>query len=70
MFAGALEAAGLQASRRALRLCIRDMQWQSTDDRTLRLEFFLPAGAYATAVLRELIDTGIQDAGEADAHED
>ncbi|MDE2196370.1 MAG: tRNA pseudouridine(13) synthase TruD [Gammaproteobacteria bacterium] len=69
-FARGLEAAGLQASRRALRLCIGDLQWQSTNDRTLRLEFFLPAGAYATAVLRELTDTGIQDAGEADAHED
>lgn len=50
--------AGLQklkvdASRRALRLPLRELHWRRDDD-ALVLGFWLPAGAYATAVLREL----------------
>lgn len=49
-----LVAAGLRQERRALRLRLLDVQhtWLAAD--TLRLSFTLPAGAYATAVLREL----------------
>lgn len=44
---------GLKADRRALRLLPEAFEWQwDVDD--LQLQFFLPAGAYATAVLREL----------------
>jgi len=45
---------GLDADRRALRLAVDDLQWGWTDD-VLQLEFRLVAGAYATAVLREIV---------------
>ena len=69
-FARGLEAAGLESARRALRLPVMDLHWQSPGERVLELEFFLPAGAYATAVLRELVDSDPADVGESDAHED
>jgi tRNA pseudouridine13 synthase len=50
-----LEQAGLEAARRALRLRIQDLAWQQTDPTTLTVRFRLTAGAYATAVLRELV---------------
>ncbi len=49
-----LEKAGLHQERRALRLFPKKMSWQFLDDHQLQLQFFLPAGCYATAVLREL----------------
>lgn len=55
VFRCGLEAAGLAAARRALRLPIPDLQWRSEDEHTLILEFFLPAGSYATTLLRELV---------------
>lgn len=39
--------------RRALRLKVQDLSWQSAGD-SLRLEFFLVSGGFATAVLREI----------------
>jgi tRNA pseudouridine13 synthase len=49
-----LEKAGLEASRRPLRLVPGAMQWTlGTAD--LVLEFDLPSGGYATSVLRELV---------------
>jgi tRNA pseudouridine13 synthase len=57
---------GVETARRSLRLPVRDFTWKAEGD-TLILEFFLPAGAYATTVLRELVETS----GEPeDAHED
>lgn len=53
-FADGLAGAGLEQERRALRLRVRDLTW-SVDSDALELSFGLPAGAYATAVLRELI---------------
>lgn len=50
-----LEAAGLKQERRALRLPVSDLQWRSLAADALVLEFSLPAGAYATSVLRELL---------------
>jgi len=50
-----LEAAGLKQDRRALRLMVQELNWQKTGTADLLLEFSLPAGAYATSVLRELI---------------
>lgn len=67
LIARGLETAGLEAARRALRLPVPDLNWAAVDERTLRLEFFLPAGAYATAVVRELLDA---DGGERDADQD
>ena len=69
-FARGLEAAGLVQARRALRLFIRDLAWQATATHTLVLKFFLPAGAYATAVLRELLDTDNPHTEESNAYED
>lgn len=70
-FAQGLEASGLAAARRALRLPVTDLKWQSEDEHTLILEFFLPAGAYATTVLRELVTTENPVGGaNSDAEED
>ncbi|PCH65256.1 MAG: tRNA pseudouridine(13) synthase TruD [Gammaproteobacteria bacterium] len=49
-----LEKAGLSQDRRALRLYPSDFAWQYIDDEQLELSFFLPAGCYATSVMREL----------------
>jgi tRNA pseudouridine13 synthase len=46
---------GLVQERRALRLPVADLGVERVDD-GLMLRFSLPAGAYATTVLRELID--------------
>ncbi|HVC28179.1 MAG TPA: tRNA pseudouridine(13) synthase TruD [Gammaproteobacteria bacterium] len=56
-FAQGLENAGLEQARRALRLPLKDLVWTTDTAQSLVLEFFLPAGAYATAVLRELVNT-------------
>ncbi len=53
-FCQGLAAAGLKQERRALRLMVKDLSWQHQED-TLHLNFFLPAGCYATVVLRELV---------------
>jgi tRNA pseudouridine13 synthase len=52
----ALAAAGLEAARRPLRLFPEDFR-ATPQEGTLRLEFRLPPGAYATAVVRELVAT-------------
>ena len=49
-----LEAAGLDHERRALRLPVRDLQW-SFDGNDLSLGFELARGAFATAVLHEIV---------------
>lgn len=49
-----LQAAGLKPERRTLRVIPKELQWQFEDD-NLILNFTLPAGSYATAVLRELV---------------
>src|SRR4029077_7026067 len=46
-----LAKVGVDMARRSLRLPVRDFAWQ-TEGEALILEFFLPAGAYATTVLR------------------
>jgi len=56
LFRTGLEQAGLDQERRALRLRVEQLNWQFGPDRSLRLEFMLPSGAYATTVLRELVD--------------
>jgi tRNA pseudouridine13 synthase len=45
---------GLESDRRALRLMPRDLDWHWGGG-TFHLEFFLGAGAFATALLRELV---------------
>ncbi len=49
-----LESAGLKQERRPLQLQPKDLVWEWIDEEALRLGFFLPAGSYATVVLREL----------------
>jgi len=50
-----LERAGLDADRRALRVFVRELTWSFGED--LCLSFTLDAGAYATIVLREVVET-------------
>lgn len=47
--------ADLETDRRALRAKAKNLVWQFEADDTLRLSFELPAGSYATALLREII---------------
>jgi tRNA pseudouridine13 synthase len=54
-----LAAAGLRQERRALRVTPEDMTWSWPAADELRLQFSLPAGSYATAVLRELVLYGV-----------
>jgi len=54
VFRTGLEAAGLDQERRALRLSVTDLSWERLGD-DLRLRFRLPAGAYASTVLREVL---------------
>jgi tRNA pseudouridine13 synthase len=53
----ALEAAGLQQERRALRLKVEALAADLDED--LELTFRLGSGAFATAVLRELVDADV-----------
>lgn len=56
IFDTGLKNARLDQERRSLRLSVNDLQWKySVDNNLLELSFFLPAGGYATSVLRELI---------------
>ncbi len=59
-----LEAAGLNQERRALLLLPKEWSWQWNDE-GLSLSFWLPAGCYATSIIRELVSTE-----QGDSHED
>ncbi|MEJ2610590.1 MAG: tRNA pseudouridine(13) synthase TruD [Candidatus Thiodiazotropha sp.] len=50
-----LEHVGLEQERRPLRVRLQSLSWRFQDDTSLELSFFLPAGCFATALLRELI---------------
>jgi len=65
IWAAGLAAAGLRQERRPLRLPVTAMESQTAGD-TLEIRFELPAGAYATAVLRELVDWRDSRAGSAE----
>ncbi len=52
-----LERAGLEHARRSLRVRVAALEGR-LDGATLELAFELPAGAYATSVLRELVEYG------------
>jgi tRNA pseudouridine13 synthase len=53
-----LAEAGLVQERRSLRLPIGAPVWSWPEPDCLELSFSLPAGAYATSVLRELVRDG------------
>ncbi len=55
VFSGGLEQIGMETSRRPLRLVVPDLDWEFCEENALRLHFTLPAGAYATVVLREVV---------------
>ncbi|MBD3604630.1 tRNA pseudouridine(13) synthase TruD [Dickeya solani] len=45
----------VDSARRAVMLHPQDMRWSWRDDATLELHFWLPAGGFATSVVRELL---------------
>ncbi|EGT4253543.1 tRNA pseudouridine(13) synthase TruD [Citrobacter amalonaticus] len=47
----------VEASRRAILLYPQQLSWNWWDDVTVELRFWLPAGSFATSVVRELINT-------------
>jgi len=51
-----LEHVGLQQQRRALRVLPGELSWDLSQAGSLGLEFTLPAGSYATVLLRELLE--------------
>jgi tRNA pseudouridine13 synthase len=51
-----LARAGLAQERRILRLPIGGLTWHYPEPDILQLEFVLPAGCFATVVVRELVD--------------
>lgn len=55
-FCDGLERAGMKQERRALRLPVSELNWEGLGD-ALSVTFFLPAGCYATTVLREILIT-------------
>jgi tRNA pseudouridine13 synthase len=54
-----LEKFALETARRPLRICPENLDWEFPGFAMLRLSFSLPAGAYATAMLRELLRTDV-----------
>ena len=52
-----LITSGVEISRRALRVNVEDLEWDFLNPTILWLSFTLPAGSYATAILREVITT-------------
>lgn len=53
---GFMQQAGLTMDRRAIRAVPKKLGWQYANEQLI-LVFALPSGAYATALMRELIDT-------------
>ncbi|MFI8415239.1 tRNA pseudouridine(13) synthase TruD [Serratia sp. NPDC078593] len=56
----------VEPARRALLLQPQNMQWNWWDDVTVELRFWLPAGSFATSVVREIMR---QDSNDADITE-
>ncbi len=46
---------GLEQSRRATRLAVKELTWVFSEETVLEINFLLPSGGFATAVLNELI---------------
>lgn len=56
VYRAGLEQAGLKQERRTLRLPVPDFALEVLDAGSVQCRFSLPAGCYATSVLRELVD--------------
>ncbi|MBT0727985.1 tRNA pseudouridine(13) synthase TruD [Rosenbergiella australiborealis] len=56
----------VDAARRAMLVCPQEMAWTWIDEHTLQMNFWLPAGSFATSVVRELVLQGemIEDPAE------
>ncbi len=54
LFCNGLQRYGLKQERRALRVPVPDLAFQWQDEKTLVLDFPLPAGAYATVLIEHL----------------
>ena len=52
-----LQREKVEAARRAQLLYPQQLSWNWLDDVTVELRFWLPAGSFATSVVRELINT-------------
>jgi len=65
-FGDGLERAGLDQERRPLRLRVSNLQWDRSDG-DVRLQFRLPRGAFATAVLHEVIGGGLDGVDSEDS---
>lgn len=65
VLAQGLSKAGLEYERRALRIRVDRLEW-AIDGDVVQLRFRLHRGAFATAVLHELIENGWGQVGEAD----
>ncbi|MDM8545310.1 tRNA pseudouridine(13) synthase TruD [Candidatus Venteria ishoeyi] len=63
-FCQGLEKAGLKQERRPLRLPVADLSWSFEDDNQLKLNFTLPAGSYATVVIREIVQIKKDDTSQ------
>lgn len=59
-----LARAGMAHERRILRLPIQSLTWHYPEPDILQLAFVLPAGSFATVVVRELVD--LMPAGQTD----
>ena len=60
-----LAKAGMAHERRILRLPIAGLTWHYPEPEIVQLQFVLPAGCFATAVVRELVD--LLPAGQTDS---
>ncbi|MBA1201355.1 tRNA pseudouridine(13) synthase TruD [Pseudomonas capeferrum] len=60
-----LALAGMAQERRILRLPIGELTWHYPEPDILQLQFVLPAGCFATVVVRELVD--LVPAGQTDS---
>lgn len=61
-----LERERVDAARRAMLVVPKDLRWEWWDDVTLEMQFWLPAGSFATSVVRELLQ---QEGTDADIAE-
>ena len=53
---GLLGRERVDAARRAMLVIPRDLRWSWWDDVTVELNFWLPAGSFATSVVREILE--------------
>lgn len=61
-----LEREKVDAARRALLVKPRDLRWSWWDDATVELNFWLPAGSFATTLVREVLQQEGDDANIAE----